>query len=306
MAASESALRVTVGVRDIPGALALSQASGWNQTADDWAVFIERGQVLGVRGDDGTLVATGAALPYGEDQGWISMVLVTPAWRKQGLATGLLDECAAHLRAAGRTPVLDATPAGEPVYRRMGFAPGMPFERWEADLPPAASAPLEGPVSAPAAGLRSAPAAGPAGADLQAMRPATASDLDCLCALDASASRIERRFLIESFMGRPNTRAWLRNDAQGFVLVRAGLRAVQVGPLVAPHEAGAIALLDTAFGALQGPVFLDVPTRWHALTDWLGQRGFARQRPFTRMALGPSAALGGSDRLFVLAGPEFG
>src|SRR5688572_17770698 len=84
--------------RDIDAGLALSDAAGWNQTGDDWALFIRHGRAIGLRDAEGRCVATAAALPYGSDRGWISMVLVADGWRHRGLATRLLDDCVAHLR----------------------------------------------------------------------------------------------------------------------------------------------------------------------------------------------------------------
>jgi hypothetical protein len=44
------------------------------------------------------------------------MVLVTAAERRQGLASWLLRCCVDNLLARELVPVLDATPAGRPVY----------------------------------------------------------------------------------------------------------------------------------------------------------------------------------------------
>ena len=80
--------------------LLLSDEAGWNQNAADWAVFFKYGTVLGFAIADG-LVATAAALPYGDAFGWISMVLVTAEWRRRGLATRLTAACTSLLRDAG-------------------------------------------------------------------------------------------------------------------------------------------------------------------------------------------------------------
>lgn len=267
---------LTLAAGDVADALALSDAAGWNQSADDWAVFIGHGHVRGRRSAGGELVATGAALPYGNGQGWVSMVLVAPAFRHRGLASGLLNESVAWLRARGLTPVLDATPAGASVYRRLGFAPGLEFQRWEGT---AAGAPA------------------PAGAAADAAR---------IAALDAEASCVGRGFLLQAFLARPGTRASVSADGRGFALARAGRRAVQLGPLVAADEAAALQLLQQALDGVDGPVFVDVPLRWEGLAIMLRQCGFRPQRPFVRMALGDAPALAGSERLFALAGPEFG
>jgi GNAT superfamily N-acetyltransferase len=279
---------------DVAGGLALSAAAGWNQTADDWSLFIGRGHAFGVRDADGRLIATAAALPYGGGLGWISMVLVAPEHRHRGLATRLMARCVDALQDEGIRPVLDATPAGAQVYRRIGFEPGFALERWEGEGGDAPS-----PVGAPGASRMQD------GHD-DAPRPSGPGDLDAMAALDAAATGLGRAWLLQAFVSRPQTRAWLTGAGDGFLIARAGHRAAQLGPLVAPDERRALSLLHAAVAAARGPVFLDVPARWSGLAAWLMARGFRRQRPFVRMALGGAHTLSAPDRLFVLAGPEFG
>jgi hypothetical protein len=81
---------------------------------------------------------------------------------------------------------------------------------------------------------------------------------------------------------------------------------MQVGPLVAPSLAAARALLEAAIAAARGPVFLDLLERSKALEPVLEARGFRRQRPFLRMALGRAMLPGDPARLVIAAGPEFG
>jgi ribosomal protein S18 acetylase RimI-like enzyme len=279
---------------DVDAGLALSKAAGWNQTAADWALFIERGRTIGCRDAAGGLVATAAALPYGTQAAWISMVLVAEGWRHRGLASALLRDCIAHLQAAGTRPLLDATPAGAAVYRGLGFAAGFELERWQSSRPRgvAAAAGADGPSDASDA------AAAP--------RAAAATDIDRMASLDRSASGLDRRFLLESFLSRTGTQAWLAADGRGFVIARAGRRATQLGPLVAAGAAQAIALLGAARAAAKAPVFLDVPTSQGEIAAWLQAQGFSRQRPFVRMAFGAAPVPGLAKSAFVVAGPEFG
>ena len=62
MATSESLSLGTLTPADVAGGLALSSGAGWNQTADDWAFFIEHGHAIGFRTASGTVVATAAAI----------------------------------------------------------------------------------------------------------------------------------------------------------------------------------------------------------------------------------------------------
>ena len=279
---------LAAGVLDASGAaaaLALSDAAGWNQTAADWALFAAHGRLASRRTDDGQLVATAAALPYGAAQGWISMVLVRADWQKRGLATELLGECMDHLRALRITPLLDATPAGEPVYRRLGFYRGLAFARWQATLPHGLGQPGQGAV---------------------APRAAFASDWPALLALDAAANGVSRAFLLEALLARPDSRAWVDAAERGFVLLRSGRRATQIGPLVAADDASAIGLLDAALATVSGAVFLDLLAPRRARAEHLQGLGFTQQRPFVRMALGDAPALHPHDGQYLLAGPEFG
>lgn len=306
MAASEALSLIALTLADVAGGLALSDAAGWNQTADDWAFIIEHGHAIGFRTASGTWVATAAALVYSGGLGWISMVLVAQEWRHRGLASLLLDGCVKRLRAAHVTPVLDATPAGVPVYRHLGFRAGFDLERWEG------SGPLALPVRSAIGGAdreRERDADADRDGDNESeggVRVADAADFDLIAALDQAASGVGRRVLLQNFFVRPDTRAWISRDGSGFVLARAGHRATQIGPLAAADPAAALALLAAALRTIAGPVFLDVPKRWAALAAWLEQIGFVRQRPYTRMSLGAAAPLDCGDRLFVLAGPEFG
>src|SRR5262249_47496310 len=64
--------------------VALSAQAGWNQTIEDWLLFLRHGTILGLPGSNGVTVATGAVLPYSDRFAWISMVL-------DGLATARTD-----------------------------------------------------------------------------------------------------------------------------------------------------------------------------------------------------------------------
>ena len=285
---------VALSSDSIDAGLVLSDAAGWNQTADDWAIFIRNGHAIGFRNDADRLVATAAALPYGASAGWISMVLVADAWRHRGLASALMAACVERLRAANSVPVLDATPAGAAVYARIGFVAGFEIDRWEWKA-----------ASAPTAAAKAAPAP-----SALAVCPVDASALDAIVALDRASNGLERRFLLESFLSRPGTRAWLSGTGRGSVVARDGRRATQLGPLVAESESEAIDLLADAFTAARATagrdVFLDLPRGRSALDAWLEAQGFVRQRPFVRMSLGAAQPPTLGQTCFVLAGPEFG
>jgi GNAT superfamily N-acetyltransferase len=203
----------------IPRALLLSDEAGWNQNAADWAVFFEYGTVLGFALED-RLVATAAALPYGDAFGWISMVLVTGEWRRRGLATRLAAACTSLLRDVGRAALLDAVPAATALSTALGFFPLGTMERWE----------------------------GYGGGSIGAVAPARLE-------LDQFAFGADRRFLLEGFLARPRSLAF--SSPCGFAISRQGSKASHLGPIVA-QPAEAPALLTEGIRAVSGRLLVDM------------------------------------------------
>jgi GNAT superfamily N-acetyltransferase len=280
--ASIDALRLTpLTERDINGCMALSAEAGWNQNPDDWALFMRHGTVFGLAGEGAEPVATGAILPYPQDFAWISMVLVTVSRRRERIGTRILEACCEEITRHHLVAVLDATPAGERVYRPLGFEPIFKLSRWQ--------------------GVGSGAAVLPPG-----IRPMQDRDIAAIATLDAAAFGARRPFLIENFFRRAPHLAFATDDASGFVLARPGRVATQIGPVVATDDAVAAKLLAASLDAACGPVLLDLADRWDHLGALLARRGFTVQRPYLRMGLGRALPFGDPDRTFIVAGPEFG
>lgn len=175
MACTETFQLSPLAEGDIAGCMALSAEAGWNQMREDWALFLRHGTVFGLPHADGHPVATGAVLPYPDEFAWISMVLVTVSRRRERIGTRILETCCAELARRGLVAVLDATPAGERVYRPLGFEPMFNLSRWQ------------GKGDGGGDGARR-----PAG-----VRPMTEGDIAAVAALDAAAFGARRTFLLE-------------------------------------------------------------------------------------------------------------
>jgi hypothetical protein len=286
MASTEVLHLTPLAEGEIPGCMALSAEAGWNQTPDDWAMFMRHGTVFGLL-DGGVPVASGAILPYPNDFAWISLVLVTAKRRRERVGTRILEECCAEIARRDLVAMLDATPAGERVYRPLGFEPMFGLKRWQSQ-----GGGNDGGGSAKR----------PAG-----IRPMTKDDMAAAVTLDAAAFGPRRQFLLDDLFGRERALAFVtESDVRGFVLARPGRLATQIGPLIAADEGVAAALLSAALDSIRGPLFLDLADRWISLARLLQQRGFTEQRPFLRMGMRRHAPFGDPARTFVIAGPEFG
>src|SRR6266496_6079658 len=82
----------------VAAALELSAEAGWNQTAEDWKIFLAHGRVTGLLAAGRRLVATAAILPYASF-GYVAMVLVTPELRHRGFATRRSEEHTSELQS---------------------------------------------------------------------------------------------------------------------------------------------------------------------------------------------------------------
>lgn len=256
---------------DLGRALRLSGLAGWNQTALDWQAFARHG-TLRMRDDGGeALAATVATLPFGPVS-WISMVLVRPDLRRQGLATGMMRWALRSLR--GTTCVaLDATDDGRQVYSRMGFRDAWRFSRWQVPRLPAT------------------PGA----------RVMTDADWPGVVALDAAAFGAGRDWLLGAVCERPGFVVEKGGLIVGAVLCRDGAVAPHAGPLLAREPGIGMALLAAAL-PVGGMVDLrdDAP-----IAGGLRAHHGVRLRGFTRMVRGTDLPGDASGCMAVL-GPEFG
>jgi len=101
---------------DIPAAMRLKEAAGWNQTEADWGRLLKlepNGCFAAV--ENGQLVGTTTTTTYKEDLAWIGMVLVDPQHRRRGIATLLVETALAYLDGKVGVIKLDATAEGSPV-----------------------------------------------------------------------------------------------------------------------------------------------------------------------------------------------
>ena len=272
-------------IEDIPAGLALCRAAGWNQRDADWRHFLARnphGALVAV--ERGSVVGTVATLPYGAFT-WISMVLVDPAARGRGIGTTLLHRGLA-LVPEGVTPRLDATPAGEPIYRALGFVGEYGIERWS--LARAHGGP----------------------AKKTGARRLEPSDWTAMCEMDLHAFGASRASLLQQLAEDAPEYGWVlesERGIRGYLFGRHGHVREHLGPLVASDQDAACTLLASGLAAVgDRGCFVDVPDDQQAFRTFLLAEGFAVQRPFLRMHRGELTARGNPSSIFAIAGPEFG
>jgi len=267
---------------DIPSAMRLKEAAGWNQNEADWRRLLSLqpdGCFGAVR--DGRLVGTTTTTIYGE-LAWIGMVLVDPQQRRQGIAAQLLQVALDYLNEKVETIKLDATALGRPVYQKFGFVVESEVERWSGS-------------------------GGPTQRDTQ-----IAIDRESvreLLELDRLAFGADRSELIEKLIADACVAPVLiraeDGALSGYALARSGTRKTYVGPVVRSEPQLVEKLLDQVLSELPGrEIYLDVNRECVADTSLLSDRGFVKERDLMRMVKGPVQKT--SPLVVAIAGPEIG
>ena len=271
---------------DVATGMRFKTLAGWNQVEQDWKRFL-------ALSPDGCFVAEVGGEPAGTVVtvtfvgicGWVAMVLVPPARRRQGIGTAMLRYGIAHLQASGVDTIkLDATPMGRQVYVPLGFRDEYGLQRREG--------------VGRACGWTS----------VRAMHD---PDLADVIAFDTPYCGVCRedllRFLYRDSGGLCGVFPRDGRAIAGYVMVRPGSSAFQIGPLVAEHEQAGRALFCWALDRLAGePVFFDVPLVNTNGTGLAEEFGFTVQRRFTRMYLGGEPYGGRPRQVFATSGPEKG
>lgn len=265
-------------LEDIGAGLSLCRASRWNQIEEDWRFFLEGGQCWLVE-KDRAVVGTVAVLRYGAAFSWLAMMLVDPQQRRSGIGSMLMK---AALDALAREACvrLDATPAGEPLYRRFEFVPEYELSRIKVTVNAARLQPLPG--------------------SARRMEPV---DLPEVFARDLQVFGADRSSLLTSFYRRAPEFAWV--SSEGYCFGRQGHLYNHLGPIVGDQEE-ARQLVTHCLSAHDGGAFaIDITDTSPERIPWLHATGFELERTFVRMRRGQGPPQPRDAREFAIAGPEF-
>ncbi len=259
-----------------------ARLEGWNPGLHDAAAF-QPADPEGFLGAfiAGEMVAGISAVAYGKDYGFLGLYICRPQWRGEGHGRAVWD--AGMARLAGRTIGLDAVPAQQANYARMGFVAAYRTERFTGRLGNAFRQD----------GLRIA-------------TPTSAADI---AVVDRRVFPAERPAFLQHWIAAPHVAlAATDGDAvTGYGVVRQAMDGWRVGPLTARSVDDAAALL-AALSAASGDaiIHLDVPAEASAFAERLRDAGFTTSFETTRMYRGPAPDLSAPERLFAITTLELG
>lgn len=248
---AETTLR-SMHVGDLAAMHGLAQQMSWPHRAEDCAQLLALGAGTVAVDATGLTVGVGLRWSFGRDVGTIGLVLVAPEQQGRGIGRALMTALIAD--SAARTLMLNATAEGRPLYEKLGFVSTGFVRQHQGRL-------VEGSV------LPSVPAV--------PVRRAVPADHAVLCALDAAVFGADRSGLISRLLTTGD--AWVVDGAvqpAGFAVLREFGRGRIIGPVVAPSDEEAIALVAAAAKAAPpGVLRIDIPAHAEGLAAWLTAAG---------------------------------
>ncbi len=276
--------------QDFPFAEQLRAVAGWNQTESDWKRYL-------LCQPDGCFLAEWAGLPaatltttcFPPDLAWIGMVLVHPEFRRRGIARALMVRALEFLDQKGIGCVkLDATPMGKPLYEQLGFRDEWKLRRWKADvwgLPAMESAAVE-------------------------LRAPGEEDWPALLHLDGTAFGSRRELLLKILAqqsDRVRVSYGVDGRALGYGMIRKGMVAAYLGPLVTSHPESLPVLVSSLAADCRGrPLFWDIPDAQAEAAALAAAGGMKPVRDLVRMFRPVNPAPGVPGMICGIADPATG
>jgi ribosomal protein S18 acetylase RimI-like enzyme len=238
---------------DLAGAYRLSLAVRWPHRLEDWQ-FVHRLGIGFVAEENGALIGTALCWKYGKEHASLGMIIVSPEHQGKGIGRELMTQVLDEL--GNRCTLLNATPAGQPLYERLGFVPTGTIHQHQGTM------------------LAAAPVALAAGERLRMIEPV---DLPALAALASRALGMPRDGVLASLLDIAEGVVLERDgEAIGFSLMRRFGRGHVIGPVVASDSGLAKVLIAHWAAAYAGSfVRIDV-TGMSGLGQWVSELGLAQ------------------------------
>ncbi|NLP63378.1 GNAT family N-acetyltransferase [Paraburkholderia sacchari] len=256
---------------DIDAAHGLSVAVRWPHRPEDWRFAVEAGAGF-VAEENHTVIGTALCWKFGADRATLGMVIVSPDQQGRGIGRKLMELVLDEL--GDRVTFLHATPAGQPLYEKLGFAASSGLTQHQGTV-----------EAAPAVVL-------PRGETLRAVTPA---DLPTLIDLASRGCGLDRSATLPALLEVAQGGVVLERDGEitGFALARRFGRGYSIGPVVAAPSDGHVrakALVSHWLAQHVGDfVRIDVPGG-AGIESWLPTVGLIPVDSVVKMVRNASAA----------------
>lgn len=278
-------------ISDMKSLMQLKNAENWNQTEEDWMFLVKSSpEFCLVAISEDKIIGTVTAINYQNKLAWIGMMLVSKEYRGLGVSKILMNTIINKLKGF-ESLKLDATLAGIPVYRKLGFEEEYQIVRM---------------VHTDIGNMKDYQK----NMNITKISKTLERDISIIIKKDQTLFGIKRDKLIRFLLKNKkdiSLQVLENNELKGYVFGRNGSNYVQLGPLLAYSTESAKGLITDVFCTLKGyPIVLDVLLNKTELINWLLSVGFRQQRNFTRMYLKSNNFAGEMNNQYLTGGPELG
>jgi ribosomal protein S18 acetylase RimI-like enzyme len=246
---------------DLLAAHVLSQAVHWPHRLEDWQFVLRLG--TGFVAEEGeALIGTGLCWKQGNKHASLGMIIVSPDHQGKGIGRELMNLVLEEL--GNRCTLLIATPAGQPLYERLGFVATGTIHQHQGTM------------------ATIAPVALAAGENIRLAEP---GDIAKIIELANRATGMSRDEALKQLVSVAEGAVLERNgELAGFSIMRRFGRGHAIGPVVAPDSERAKALIAHWSSAYAGSfVRVDV-TGTSGLGIWLTEAGLVQVNAVVAMA----------------------
>ncbi|SEE92732.1 Acetyltransferase (GNAT) domain-containing protein [Burkholderia sp. WP9] len=248
---------------DIPAAHGLSMAVSWPHRPEDWQFAADEGTGF-VAEENGAVIGTALCWKFGIDRASLGLVIVSSEHQGRGIGRRLMEMLLEEL--GPRITFLHATPAGQPLYEKLGFDVCGSLDQFQAYV--GETSPLALP-------------------DGERLRAATPADYPALIELCSRACGLQRDAMMSALL-KLGESVVLECDGEitGFSVLRRFGRGYVIGPVLALRshdDLRAKALIGYWLAGRAGEfVRVDVPSGT-SLPDWLIGQGLKRVDTVVKM-----------------------
>ena len=269
---------------DLATVMAFKDMAGWNQSLLDWERFLKLNPTGCFACEiGGTVVGVVTTIVYGNGNGCIGALFVTPLHRRQGIGKTLFQTAMDHLRQSGAENLrLITPPSGRPMFEKFGFVLDFEIDRYVMHRE-ASPSPDWARTALP--------------------------DFEKLLQADCEVFGTNRNELLLSLHADApdfTLASELEGEIIGYALGRGGSSADQLGPWVAWDPPTARELLEE-FMKRSGrdTIIVDCPKGNEMARELLLSKGFRISRPTIQMVRGANTQLGNPELFCGIHGPDF-
>jgi ribosomal protein S18 acetylase RimI-like enzyme len=258
------------------------------QRAESWQPELRLFQRLQ---PDGIFLASRDGMPAGmvasiiySDYAYVGLMGIHQDFQRQGLGLALMEHLLGWMEEQ-KVPLvkLDASPAGQPLYEKMGFVPleeVYVFQRSTSQLD---------------------------GQRVKEIQLITTQHLDLIAASDAQAFGADRSRLLRALLELYPERALISHDEHKQVNGYLFAQAKRIGPWIMTEDGDAEPLLRQALSLpFNGTVSVVTPAENTHAVSLLQQFGFQITRVNRHMACGLSPVMGRSEKVYAQTSLSFG